>query len=160
MDIYYNTWQFGIYGDSNDESTVDGLADEVDFTADEINYAIQELAKESDWDDLEKSDLDYLYEDDFSVGLWIIDEVFEYRGTLTEIGEMLSGSRANLKIMEKQYPNYKYYEQLLDYYAKTNSYFGFASDVTGSYNSFSETTNDYEKKIEEIKTDLEFTFGD
>ena len=160
MSLYYETWRFSIYGDSDDEVTVDGLADEVGLTADEVDYAIQQIAKDNDMDKLSKKVLDILYEDTFSVGLWILDEVFEYRGTLTDIEELLVGARSDLKLMEKQNPDYEYYKQLLEYYAKTNSYFGYASDVTGSFDTFKETRKDYEKKIEEIKTGLEFTFGD
>lgn len=160
LDDYQDAWHFGIFGDSNDEITVDGLVNEVNINLDELNYAVTELAKEADWEELDIEIIDLLYEDEFNWGLWIIEKVYDYRGDLVEAEGMLSNARKNLKLLEKDYPDYMFYQGLVDYYSKENSYFGFAIDPTGSYNSFTETVSDYEKTLEDLRTQLEFTFGD
>lgn len=158
MDIYHDAWHFGIYGDSNDDVTLEGLVDETGISYDELNYAITEL---SDGDsDLDYDFYDWAIEEEFSVGLWIIDEVFAYRGTFTEIEGILSSCKVDLKILEKDYPDYEYYEDLVDYYSKVNSFFGFAEEPEGTLSTFTDTVNDYEMTIESLKANLEFTFGD
>lgn len=152
MSIYKDAWHYGIWEDE-DTLSVRGLADEVEISADELDAAIKAL-------DIEEDVLDFAYKDEFSVGLFIVDEVFKIRGVFPEIETLLTSAKTKLKDIENQYPNYENYKALVDYYTKANSYFEFASDVTGSFDTFSETKNDYEKALEELKAPLDYIYGE
>jgi hypothetical protein len=153
---YQDAWHYGIWGGDDDETTVEGLADEVGIDNDELDIAIRELEIEEYGRDL----LNEVYEDSFSLGLHIVDQVFKDRGTYEEIENILSTSRSNLKLLEEEYSDYEYRKNLVDYWSKANSYYTFASDVTGNYNTYTDTVSDYKNSLETLKTDLTFMFGD
>lgn len=158
MEMYIDAWYYGIWEDE-DTLSLKGLSDEVGISADELDTAIRQMNKENDID-FTMSDFDDYYIEEFSVGLWIVDRVFNLREVFPKAENLLTESKSKLKDLEKKYPDYEYNKDLVDYFNKANAFYQFSSDRNGSYETFKETVSDYEKALDEFKSNLEYTFSD
>lgn len=152
MSMYQEAWHYGIYEDE-DTISLQGLADELNITSDELDTAVKAIGYSEDV-------LNIYYKDNFSTGLWIVDEVFKIRGSLTAVDDLLASAKDKLKTIESNYPDYENYKALVDYYSKVKAFYDFSIEHNESYESFTDKVQGYEKAVDDRKSELDYAFGD
>lgn len=155
MSMYRKTWYYGIH-EKDDKISLDGLADEVGIKKDELDTALQN----DDFKDFSKEIWDLLYKENFSVGLWIVDDVFEQRRTIVDISDKINSTKEALRLFETEFPDYSHRQKLVDYWSKANSFYQFASNIQGSFNQFDNTLASYKDSLNDLRESLEYELGD
>lgn len=151
----YEAWRLGIYEAKNISVTL--LADELNLSADEINAAIDDFTGMKG----EGNKIFAVYKDDlFSICVILVVKAYELKGTTEEIKTNLDVAKAQMKEMSEKYSDYEHYSNLKGYYTKTNAFFEFCQNPTGSFEQIKTTLNDYKNDAREFRNDLAYIFED
>ena len=149
----YNAWRIGIY--DKDEVSVRYLASKLNLHEWDIRLAIDDLTGTDDFGDL----YFLIFKDDlFSACVMMVSKAYDLNGTVEEIGDYLDDAKISMKELSEKYSDYEHYPNLKKFYTRTNSFFEFCQNPSGSFEQVKTTINDYRNDIRTYKSDLDFIF--
>lgn len=152
----YNAWMSGIYDD--DEMSIKFLSNETTLSESDLRAAFKSL-----WGDYSESTVFYLYEssDDyqmFSLCTSLVSEAYKLNGKADIVKEHLNKAKEIMKEMSNNYSDYEHYSNLKGFYTKTNAFFDYCENPSGSFEQCKTTINDYRNQIRDFKNDLDYIF--
>ena len=96
----------------------------------------------------------------FSVCVLLVSKAYELNGDVEIITNHLSEAKAEMKEMSEKYSDYEHYPNLKGYFTKTNAFFEFCQNPTGSFEQVKDTINSYRNDAREFRNDLAYIFED
>ena len=174
----YDAWYSGIYDD--DELLSDGvshLASELSLSKDEITLGVgyvactilwgekwtpeKEAETKSEFTSASANLFFKLMEDDmFSFCVEIVIGAYITNGKIEEARNALDLAKEQLKSLNDNHSDYEHYLTLKEYYAATKSLFDFCQDPNCSFEQLRNTLSDYENKIRDYVSSLNYIFED
>lgn len=168
----YEAWRIGIY--HKDEVSIDYLSTELFRSKEEIKdgivYAFCEgtvtgydgATAEEKTKLRELADTYFLFHknDLFSACVWIVQGVYVTSGDVEKAQNALDSAKEKMKELSESYGDYEHYPNLKGFYTTTRSFLEFCQKPTGSFEQITTTINDYNNKIRDYLSDLEYIFDE
>lgn len=162
-----------------DTYTVESLLSQIDHLDETslktgLAYCIANNYDQKEWDKLSDAEkATYVEEagrfkgDGFSnfdncmnVTLWAIRHAYKLNGSRGEAESNLESAKVQLQELNRKYPEYEHYTELIGFYTTVASYLDACNLGSQSFETFSEVRTDYEKDIRDYINALSFAFGE
>ena len=89
----------------------------------------------------------------------IIIGTYKTNGKIEKIQTSLDDVKSQLKKLNEKYSDYKYNDDIQEYYTITRSFFNFCQEPYGfSFDQMKNTINDYKNKARDSKNNLDYIF--
>ena len=89
----------------------------------------------------------------------IIIGTYKTNGKIEKIQTSLDDVKSQLKKLNEKYSDYKYNDDIQEYYTITSSFFNFCQEPYGSsFDQMKNTINDYKNKARDSKNNLDYIF--
>ena len=176
-------WRAGIYDKS--DFAKKGSSDKVELLASKLNLSyydttvgtaaayqlrwkgvVWETLSDEEKEESRTSDGNYMltleaYGNElFQVCVMSVIEGYTHNGYAGTAQSSLDLAKGYIKTLSQEYPDYIHYNALKEYYTAASSYFDFCMNPTGNFEQASNSNNDYQKQVNEYKSELEIVFED